>query len=58
MSDICSLRNGAFYLVNEISLLDEYFVNALGSLVGVFYDKINIRIEVMVIINFNLSQTM
>ena len=48
MSNICSLRNGAFYFVNEISLLDEYFVNALGSLVGVFYDKINIRLEVMV----------
>ncbi|KAM3132388.1 hypothetical protein pb186bvf_015488 [Paramecium bursaria] len=44
MTKICNLRNGAFYFVSNISLLDEFFVNALGALVTVVADQITISV--------------
>ena len=38
MTKISDLRNGSFYYVENISLLDEFFADALGGLVSVVAD--------------------
>ncbi|KAM3137125.1 hypothetical protein pb186bvf_010853 [Paramecium bursaria] len=45
MTKLCDLRNGSFYFVENISLLDEFFVDALGGLVSVVADQIKIDIQ-------------
>lgn len=35
MTSICSLKNGNFYFVKDITLLDEYFAHALGGIVSI-----------------------
>lgn len=35
MNDISKLRDGSFYYINQLSTVDEAFVNALGGLISV-----------------------
>ncbi|CAD8192948.1 unnamed protein product [Paramecium pentaurelia] len=44
MTQICNLKNGSFYFVQEISLLDEFFADALGGLISVIAQQIEISI--------------
>ncbi|CAD8102844.1 unnamed protein product [Paramecium sonneborni] len=44
MTQICKFKNGSFYFVQEISLLDEFFADALGGLISVIADQIEIEI--------------
>ncbi|CAK70409.1 unnamed protein product (macronuclear) [Paramecium tetraurelia] len=45
MTSICSLKNGSFYFVQNISLLDEFFVDALGGLKSVVGEKLQIKVN-------------
>lgn len=44
MTKIANLGNGSFYFVNDISLLDEFFVDALGALTSVVATDLNITL--------------
>lgn len=43
MTALCNLGKGSFYFVQNISLLDEYFADALGSLISVVGTEITIK---------------
>ncbi|CAD8073393.1 unnamed protein product [Paramecium sonneborni] len=45
MTSICNLKNGSFYFVQDITLLDEFFVDALGGLISVIGESIQISIK-------------
>ena len=47
MTSLCNLKNGSFYFVNDISLLDEFFVDALGGLVSVVGENIEISVKLI-----------
>jgi len=53
MTSLCNLKNGSFYFVNDISLLDEFFVDALGGLVSVVGENIEISIKLAAQAPFN-----
>ncbi|CAD8194861.1 unnamed protein product [Paramecium octaurelia] len=44
MTTICNLKNGSFYFVQDITLLDEFFVDALGGLISVIGEEVQIQI--------------
>ncbi|CAD8095474.1 unnamed protein product [Paramecium primaurelia] len=46
MTSISNLKEGSFYFVQEINLLDEFFVDALGELVSVIGEKIQIQLQI------------
>lgn len=43
MTALCNLGKGSFYFVQNITLLDEYFADALGSLISVVGTDITIK---------------
>lgn len=43
MSSLSNLGSGSFYFVHNISLLDEFFVDALGGLVSAVAEDITIK---------------
>ncbi|CAD8203694.1 unnamed protein product [Paramecium pentaurelia] len=45
MTSICKLKNGYFYFVKDITLLDEYFAHAIGEIVSVIAEQIQINIS-------------
>ncbi|CAD8069764.1 unnamed protein product [Paramecium sonneborni] len=45
MTEISNLKDGSFYFVQEISLLDEFFVDALGELISVVGEQISIQLQ-------------
>lgn len=45
MTKISNLGKGSFYFVNNISLLDEFFVDALGALTSMVVTDINITLQ-------------
>ncbi|CAK68768.1 unnamed protein product (macronuclear) [Paramecium tetraurelia] len=45
MTKISNLGKGSFYFVNNISLLDEFFVDALGALTSMVVTDISINLE-------------
>ncbi|CAD8145963.1 unnamed protein product [Paramecium octaurelia] len=45
MTKISNLGKGSFYFVNNISLLDEFFVDALGALTSMVVTDISITLE-------------
>lgn len=40
MTSICNLKHGSFYFVQNITLLDEFFVDAFGGLKSVVGEKL------------------
>ena len=44
MSKLSNLRNGSFYFVHNITLLDEFFVDAFGGLVSAVAEEITIKL--------------
>lgn len=45
MTAICNLKSGSFYFVKEVNLLDEFFVDALGGLITVVADSIELTVR-------------
>lgn len=45
MTRISNLGKGSFYFVNNISLLDEFFVDALGALTSMVVSDIKITLQ-------------
>ncbi|CAD8123001.1 unnamed protein product [Paramecium sonneborni] len=44
MTSICNLKHGSFYFVQNINLLDEFFVEAFGGLKSVVGEKLQITV--------------
>ncbi|CAD8085136.1 unnamed protein product [Paramecium primaurelia] len=44
MTSLCNLKNGSFYFVQDITLLDEFFVDALGGLISVIGEEVKIQV--------------
>jgi hypothetical protein len=42
MSEICQLRDGNFYYVEKLDMVDECFIDALGGLFSVVGENIRI----------------
>lgn len=45
MTKICSIKDGNFYFINQLSSLDEAFCNALGGIITQTASDINITVE-------------
>lgn len=45
MTALCNLKSGSFYFVQNISLLDEFFVDALGGLLSIVGEQLEININ-------------
>ncbi|CAD8090884.1 unnamed protein product [Paramecium sonneborni] len=46
MTSICNLKNGSFYFVQEIDLLDEFFADAFGGLITVIGEQLEIKASI------------
>ncbi|CAD8127191.1 unnamed protein product [Paramecium sonneborni] len=46
MTSICNLKNGSFYFVQEIDLLDEFFADAFGGLITVIGEQLEIKVSI------------
>ncbi|CAD8200820.1 unnamed protein product [Paramecium octaurelia] len=60
MTSICNLKNGSFYFVQNISLLDEFFVDALGGLKSVVGEKLKMKVNLKhpeILNGLNISKT-
>ncbi|CAD8119435.1 unnamed protein product [Paramecium primaurelia] len=44
MTQICNLKSGSFYFVQDVTLLDEFFADALGGLISVVGEQLEITI--------------
>ncbi|CAD8103460.1 unnamed protein product [Paramecium primaurelia] len=44
MTQICNLKSGSFYFVQNVTLLDEFFADALGGLISVVGEQLEITI--------------
>ncbi|CAD8154116.1 unnamed protein product [Paramecium pentaurelia] len=44
MTQICNLKSGSFYFVQDVTLLDEFFADALGGLISVVGEQLDITI--------------
>jgi len=53
MTSLCNLKHGSFYFVNDISLLDEFFVDALGGLVSVVGENIEVIVQLIALPPFD-----
>jgi hypothetical protein len=47
MNKISSLKDGNFYFIQDLSKLDECFINALGALFSVIAQNIKINIQIL-----------
>lgn len=47
MSKICKMKNGGFYYIQKLSILDEAFSHALGGLISVVGNQINLNLKKM-----------
>jgi hypothetical protein len=45
MTKMCALKNGSFYFVSDIGLLDEFYADALGGLISVVGKELEIKIR-------------
>ncbi|CAD8066229.1 unnamed protein product [Paramecium sonneborni] len=45
MTSICNLKSGSFYFVQDVTLLDEFFADALGGLISVVGENLEINIS-------------
>lgn len=45
MTKICSIKDGNFYFINQLSSLDEAFCNALGGIITQTASDISITVE-------------
>ncbi|CAD8210774.1 unnamed protein product [Paramecium pentaurelia] len=45
MTSICNLKHGSFYFVQNIYLLDEFFLDALGGLKSVVGEKLQVKVN-------------
>jgi hypothetical protein len=45
MNKICTMKDGAFYFIKELSTLDEAFCNALGGIISQVASEINISVR-------------
>jgi hypothetical protein len=45
MNKICTLRDGSFYFIKELSTLDEAFCNALGGIITLAATNITIQVR-------------
>ena len=47
MSRLANLRDGSFYMIEELDKVQEYFVNALGGCMSVIYNEVKLKINTM-----------
>ena len=47
MSEIANLRDGNFYFIEDVTKLDECFVDALGSLFSIVVQNVSITMELV-----------
>jgi hypothetical protein len=47
MNKISSLKDGNFYFIQDLSKLDECFINALGALFSVIAQNVKITIQIL-----------
>ena len=45
MNKICTLRDGAFYFIKELSTLDEAFCNALGGIISLVANEVVVNVR-------------
>ncbi len=45
MNKICSLKDGAFYFIKELSTLDEAFCNALGGIISLVASEVVVHVR-------------
>ncbi|CAD8191541.1 unnamed protein product [Paramecium octaurelia] len=45
MTQICNLKSGSFYFVQDVTLLDEFFADALGGLISVVGEQLEITLQ-------------
>jgi len=45
MSDISDLRDGNFYYIEKLEMVEDSFVDALGGLFSVIAEKVNIQLN-------------
>ncbi|CAD8149369.1 unnamed protein product [Paramecium octaurelia] len=48
MAQICNLKSGSFYFVQDVTLLDEFFADALGGLISVVGEQLEITLQSLV----------
>lgn len=45
MNKICTLKDGAFYFIKELSTLDEAFCNALGGIISLVANEVTVHVR-------------
>ncbi|CAK64168.1 unnamed protein product (macronuclear) [Paramecium tetraurelia] len=45
MTQLCNLKSGSFYFVQDVTLLDEFFADALGGLISVVGEQLEITLS-------------
>lgn len=45
MSKLCKIKDGAFYFIKQLATLDEAFCNALGAIISLVANQVNIKIS-------------
>ena len=45
MNKICTLKDGAFYFIKELSTLDEAFCNALGGIISLVANEVVVHVR-------------
>jgi hypothetical protein len=45
MNKICTLKDGSFYFIKELSTLDEAFCNALGGIISMVASDVILQVR-------------
>lgn len=46
MSDISTMRDGNFYYIEKLEMVEESFIDALGGLFSVVAEKVQIKLDI------------
>ena len=47
MSRLANLRDGSFYMIEQLDKVQDYFINALGGCMSVIFDEIKLKVKTL-----------